>query len=419
LAFCVLVVALDSCESGDVHLFGPNGRDSFTQFIAIGTGLSMGVQSAGVLYNSQVESWPALLAHMAGSGFTQPLLRSPGCTPPLVAPLQFGRVLSGASVTPPDSSCNGVLDSATPPLENLAISGATAFTALNLTPKLISAAPANFSVGDRLRYPFVLGTTQSQVTAMLVENPTLVSVELGSSEILGAVTSGLMIAAGTYNQAAAYSYVSAAVFAPVYSVIADSVKQSRARAMLLSVPRVSSIVSLRAGAELYADRVALAASGIAVAAGCNGSPNLIFTPAVVPVLAARAQSLGVVQNLSCDDVPGTADYVLTPADAATLNGVADQINVQIKSLADQNGWAYVDANAVFGSFVAVRAPYSSAIELSCNSPYGQYISLDGLQPTLAGNQLIANAAAAALNARYGFTLPQVPVAPVSQAQLCP
>ncbi len=379
----------------------------------------MGVQSGGVLYNSQVEAWPALLAHQAGASFSAPLLRSPGCSPPLVAPLQLGRYLSESSVVTVDTSCAGLLDVATPPLNNLALAGATAFTALNLSPKLIAAAPANFPIGDRLRYPYVLGSTQSQVTAMLVESPTLVSVELGASEIFGAVTTGLVVGAGAYGQSSPYTYVPAALFAPVYAAIADSVKRSGTRAMLLSVPRPANIVSLRSGAELWADRAALAGYGITVAAGCNGNANLIATGTLVPMLAARTQSLGVAQALSCDDVPGAADYVLTPSDMSTLNSVADQLNVQIKTLADKNGWAFVDANAVYASIAAARAPYSAAVQLGCNSPYGQYISLDGVQPTLAGNQLIANAAATALNSRYGFTLPLVTVTSLTQAQLCP
>jgi len=419
LTIVSLSLSLAACESGDAHAFGPTGRDAFARYVSVGTGLSMGEQSGGVLYNSQVEAWPALLAHQAGATFSAPLLRSPGCSPPLVAPLQLGRYLSESSVVTIDTSCAGLLNIATPPLNNLALAGATAFTALNLSPKLIAAAPTSFPSGDRLRYPFVLGSTQSQVTAMLVESPTLVSVELGASEIFGAVTTGRVVGAGAYGQSSQYTYVPAAVFAPVYAGIADSVKRSGARAMLLSVPRPANIVSLRSGAELWADRVALAVYGITVAAGCNGNANLIFTGSLVPVLAARAQSLGAAQALSCDDVPGTADYVLTPSDMSTLNSVADQMNVQIKTLADKNGWAFVDVNAVYASIAAARAPYSAAVQLGCNSPYGQYISLDGVQPTLAGNQLIANSAAAALNSRYQFTLPLVTVTPLTQAQLCP
>ena len=55
--------------------------------------------------------------------------------------------------------------------------------------------------------------------------------------------------------------------------------------MVLSVPMPSKTVGLRAGNELWVDRVALAAAGITVNTDCNGSTNLVYTPAVVPVLA--------------------------------------------------------------------------------------------------------------------------------------
>ena len=147
LTIVSLSLSLSACESGDTHAFGPTGRNVFARYVSVGTGLSMGVQSGGVLYNSQVEAWPALLAHQAGATFTAPLLRSPGCSPPLVAPLQLGRYLSALSIVTIDSSCAGLLDAATPPLNNLALAGATAFTALNLSPKLIAATPASFAIG--------------------------------------------------------------------------------------------------------------------------------------------------------------------------------------------------------------------------------------------------------------------------------
>ncbi len=415
-----LALLLAACEGSGAHVVGPTGREAFTTYVAIGTGLSMGVQAGGVLYNSQVEAWPALLARQAGADITTPLLRAPGCTPPLIAPLQFARYLSGASAAARDSSCAGALGAITPPTNNVALAGATASAALNLTPKIIAATPLAYDVGDRSRYPIVLGSTQSQVTAMLVQSPSFVSVELGSAEILGAVTSGRVVAATAYGQApATYSYIPATVFAPVYAAIADSVKKSKARAVLFGVPRATSIAGLRTGDEVYAERAALAASGIVVAASCSGSANLVFAATLVPGLIAAAQASGTAQTLSCADVPGATDYVLTPTDVAALNGTADAMNTQIKALADQNGWAFVDANAVFAAMLAGRAPYRLSAQLTCVSPYGQYVSLDGVYPNVAGHQLLANAAASAIDTKYGFAIPAVSVTPVTAAQLCP
>lgn len=419
-AITVAALVLAACESGGAHATGPRGSDAFARFVAIGTSVTMGVQSGGVLYDTQVQAWPALLARQAGAAFAMPLLRTPGCSPPLVAPLQLAHLLSGASAVAGDSSCAGALGTVLPPLNNLALSGATAWAALNLTPKAIAAAPAKYRAGDRARYPLVLGSTQSQVTAMIVERPSLVSVELGLAEVLSAATTGLLVPAASYTQNAPFTYVPAAVFAPIYGAIADSVKQKTgALGVLLSVPHVAKLYGVRPAAELWADRVELATFGVTVAADCNASANFVFTPSIIPKLVALAAAAGAPQPLSCTDVPGSADAVLTSGDVATLNSVVDQMNAQVRQLADSIGWAFADLDAVFSGFTSARTPYRASEELGCVYPYGAYVSFDGVHPNVAGHQSIANVVAAAINAKYGFEIPVVPGLPIARTVLCP
>ncbi len=436
VAAAIGVCALLSCESGGSNVDGPRGASSFSQYVVIGTGLSMGMQSGGVVYESQVQAWPALLAHAAGAGFTFvitdtiisgassfaiPFFRTPGCQPPLIAPLQLGVDLSGASVATPDTTCAGPLDFDTPPLNNLAIAGASAYAALNLTPKIVLNSIPPFSAVDRARYPLVLASTQSQVTALRVEGASLVSIELGLTEVLGAATSGLLIPATSYTQTASYTYVPAAVFAPVFSAIADSVKLTGAKVVLLSVPKVSALYALRPASELWADRAELATSGISVNADCSTSANFVFTPSRVPALAAAYASTGTVQNLSCTDVPGAADAILTPGDVSTLDGVVTQMNAQIQQVAQANGWAFADLTGVYPPPVSSRTPYAATDELACASPYGNFISLDGVFPNVNGASAIASAVATALDAKYGFTLAVGATTPtgVTAAKLCP
>ena len=408
-----------ACEGRGANVVGPNGSTTFARFVSIGTAISMGSQSAGVVYDAQVRAWPALLARQAGATFSVPQLRTPGCSPPFIAPLQFWRLLSGVDALLGDSSCAGEFAGIVPPTNNVALVGASAWAALNLTPKTVAATSSSFGAGDRSRYPLVLGTTQSQVTAMRVLRPSFVSVELGFSEVLGAALGGLLVPATSYGQSAPWTYVPPSVFAPVYSAIADSVKLTGAKAVLLGVPSVTMLVSLRTGNELWIERASLLGFGVAVAADCQGSANLIATAPLVPLLAARARAASTTQGLSCADVPGAADYVLTPSDVATLNQVVDQMNVQVKKLADANGWAFADVNAVLAQAIAERAPYSAAAQLGCVLPYGQYTSLDGVNLNSAGHQLLANTVAGAVNAKYGFAIPAVAVAVVPPSPLCP
>lgn len=409
LALFVLVACTDDRTTG------PAGQDAFSRYVAVGTSISMGVQSDGVLYSTQQEAWPHLLAHQAFAPFSQPLVQGPGCFSPFIAPLQLGRRLSGAAAPGTNSSdlaCvlyGGIML----PTNDVAIDGASAYDALKITPE----STATESVKRKSQYKLVLPAGRSQVTAMMMQNPTLVSVELGANEVLGAATSGLLIPAAAYRTT--YTYVPNSIWQPVYSAVLDSVKKTGPKVLLVGVPNASSIVSIRKGDELYANRAAFQNFGVIISSDCNGSQNLVFVPNKVGTAVATARATGQAYTLSCTDTPGTQDYILTPADAATLSAVVDGMNSYIQAQATANGWAYLDANAVLAKFVAQRAPYSVVVQLSCNSPYGQYISLDGVHPNVQGHQEVANAAADALNAVYGFAIPKNEQPVLTQAQLCP
>jgi len=349
------------------------------------------------------------------------MFRTPGCQPPLIAPLQLAVDLSGASTATPDSSCAGLVDTLTPPRNNLALPGATAWAALNLTPNTVLNAVIPYAAGDRARYPLVLGSTQSQVTALRVEGASLVSVELGLSEVLGAATSGLLIPATSYTQTTPFTFVPASVFAPVFAAIADSVKLTGAKVVLVSVPRVTSLYALRPALELWNDRAELATFGVNVTTDCSTSANYVFTGALIPSLAAAFATTGVMQNLSCTDVPGTADAILTAADISILDATVTAMNAQIQQVAQQNGWAFADLTGVFPPPVSARSVYAASDQLTCVYPYGKYISLDGIFPNAMGQAVIGLTIANAIDAKYGFTIAIAGASPVASTavKLCP
>ena len=101
----ISLLALAACEGDDVRITGPKGQEAFERYVSIGTSVSMGVQSAGVYYATQQVAWPALLVHMARAPqFTIPLIQGPGCYSPIIAPLQFQRMLSGAPLNSANSA---------------------------------------------------------------------------------------------------------------------------------------------------------------------------------------------------------------------------------------------------------------------------------------------------------------------------
>lgn len=400
----VLAIVLAGCEPGDVRPTAPRGAPALERFAVIGGDLSAGVADGGLTAASQATSWPALLTANAGVTFRQALVRAPGCSPPLVAPLILGRWLSGSGIATRDSSCAGAATALTPPMDNLALPGATAYAALQVTPRAMDAVSQSYDPLDRARYALVLGPTQSQVTAMLVRTPTLVAVELGAGEVLPALVSGRMVAATAYTPAAAWTYVPAAIAAPAIAAVGDSVVKSGARVVVLTAPKLSRMPAFRAGAQLAAQRAALAGYGVAVAADCDASANIVHVAAKLPALVQAALRTGATQALSCADSAGAADRVLTPAQVATLDAVVDAINAQLRQLAQSKGWAVADLDATFATMAAAAATFDARRDLTCAQPYGPYISMDGLRPSAAGQRLVADAVAAALNAKFGYAL---------------
>lgn len=417
-------VALVACK--DDRTTGPAGQDAFSRYVSIGTSVSMGVQSDGVYYATQQHAWPALLAHQAfaPNGFTAPLIAGPGCYSPLIAPIQFQRRLSGAqypgistSTNPPGDQVCSLLGNITLPTNNVAIDGATTYAALRVTPETTAVAPSNVESDQRKRlYKAVLLPKNTQVTEMMTQAPTLVSVELGANEVLRTVTGGIVIPAQAYRQPeGTFTYYPITLWQPQYDAIVDSVAKTGAKALLVSVPLIPSLVGVYPGDDFYVQAAAFQQFGIIVNPDCQGNTNLIY--AFGKVLTALASPKPY--NFSCTDNPTAADFILTPADTAFVDNLIRQMNTRIQAQASSHSWAYLDLNAALSGFVSAKTRFSLTNFLQCTRPFGQYISLDGIHPSADGQQLIANAAADALNSQYGFAIPPVAVPALTPAQLCP
>ncbi|HXY68350.1 MAG TPA: hypothetical protein VEH62_02800, partial [Gemmatimonadales bacterium] len=83
----------------------PPGGTTFAGYIAVGTSISAGIQSAGVDDSTQRHAFPALLAGAMGltlnGNWFYPGFTAPGCPPPYTNPLTQARVGGGA-----DTTCN-------------------------------------------------------------------------------------------------------------------------------------------------------------------------------------------------------------------------------------------------------------------------------------------------------------------------
>jgi lysophospholipase L1-like esterase len=376
------------------------GRGDFQRYVAIGTSISMGWASDGVVAASQENSWPAQLARKAGREITQPYIDGTGCRSPLKGPLATGVRLSGegAGADAATLSCSPLRAGVTEPVSNLAINAALTRDALFTTPENVA------DQANKQLYSRVLAPGQSQVSSMLALNPKLVSVELGGNEILNA-RNGIAIEG--------FSMFPYALWQPLYDQVLDQVQSVAKHVLIVGLLRdISNAAALRRGDELWGQRAVFAgAFNVAVSDDCAGSANLLFVPVVVPTAIAtgafyKKNGLGMYPLHCAGGGPTTEDYTLTPQEVATVNALMARMDAHIREEAQRRGFAYFALDALYGR-TDVKPAFDVLALMTSAQPYGPYYSLDGVHPSALGSGVLADAAARAINERYGLGIPLI------------
>ncbi len=394
LAACADSPNAPSATQDTLPSFGlsPKAASYMSNYVAIGTSLSMGWASDGVVGASQQQSWPAQLAEMAGVSFALPLIAAPGCVPPLAAPLATFRRTDGSSAGA-STTCAPNAAGVTLPTNNLAVENATAREALNATPATASAGRG--PVTSR-----ILATGMTQLTTMEALNPTFVSVEFGGNEVLPAQV-GLLYPGVTFTPFTTFS--------TNYTQIIDRVRGTGAKAVLVTLPRdLREFPTIRTGPEIASQRAAFTAYNVTVNANCDASPNFVFVrgkvlTAVVTGITRAGNGLGPT-DLSCADVPNTPDFILTPGDIAFLNGLVAQMSALIERKAADNGYAVFSLDKLYGKSKD-DVPFVLSSFLTSTQPYGPTISLDGVHPSTEGQRILAREARVAIQKTYGTGKP--------------
>jgi hypothetical protein len=370
-----------------------SARPVFQRYIAIGTSISADVQSDGLIFASQATSWPAQLDASVGRILKQPYIGGKGCASPVVTPLILATRLSGESALAPAAtlSCSPLLTGVTLPVDNVALNGALTVDALFTTPQNITDA------GNAKIYARVLQPTATQVSTMLAANPTIVSVELGSNEVLGALSGVSPPPLFPFGQ-----------WAFLYDQVVGDVKSKTNTAVLVGlISDVRNVPALRTGAEMWADRAEFALFHVNVSQDCQGSTNVLFVPFTAAVAAAAglsaAQHGGPFVQFSCVDSPAQ-DFILSSADADAVNAQMHQMSIQIQAEAAQNGFAYFALGALYDRS-DIKGPFSLTKLMTSFIPFGPYFSADGVHPNGTGQAILARAAAQALNNKYGLGIP--------------
>jgi hypothetical protein len=182
-----------------------------------------------------------------------------------------------------------------------------------------------------------------------------------------------------------------------YDQVLAAVQSTGARAVLVGLPNnAANFPSIRRARELFNEWPSLLALGVSVSLNCYFSSNYLFVPGYILTLLSKTPT-----TATCADVPGAADYVLTASDMNAINARMAQMNAHMQAKAAANGYAYFSLDAVYG---LAKPRFSVSDLLFSNSPFGTYISLDGVHPSSQGQALLAAAAAQAISATYGVPI---------------
>jgi lysophospholipase L1-like esterase len=416
LSYLILAACTDApvtSPTGGNALALDEGRGEFQRYAAIGTSISMGVASDGVYDLSQQASWPAQLARLAHRDLSLPLIEAAGCGAPLAAPLARGVRISGepAGLPADERGCAPNVDGVTLPAGNVAVDGARTRDALFATTTTYAGLRGR-------QYTRVLPAGQTQLSAALGLHPKVLSIELGGNEVLGA-RSGIYIPAGTVEQPAG-SVERTEVFKALYTQLLDQVEAARVQNVLLVglIDDPMDFPSFRTGHEIWEARASFARLYVNVAEDCGtvNATNVMFVAVRIPDAAARGSAAARAGQppfqLNCFNAPSTSgvqDFVLTASEMQQLGAQITEMDRFIESEAQRRGFAYSRLGALY-SDANVKGALDAFAFMTTLLPYGPFISLDGIHPTAAGQTVLANAGARALNARYGLGIPEAPIA---------
>jgi hypothetical protein len=394
-ALAAALVVAAGCSSLDpIERPAPvTGNADFSSYVAIGTSITMGIQSNGLVEDLQVHAFPALVADAAGANggsFVQPLVPTPGILPVLevtgLTPSGLPIITQRPGTIPAGPSTPRPIDG----YDNLGISGALVASALT---KTTGDAPTNY-------FDLVLQGQGTIIRQCIAQRPTFVSVEFGSNELILAVLRG--------NPA---YMIGGLAFQAVYAQLLDSLASGApgAKLVLLNVTNLTDMA--------YATAIKLDVTGPYGPGGATVTIRLRDAAGPLPdgsrILLPAAQLIPQGYGFPSPAPPLPDSVVITPSEKATIDAAIANYNGIIAAAAQQRGAALADVHTAFA-----RAHQDGivvgGVRYTTSYVTGGLYSFDGVHPSSLGHGLIANEALRAINAKYGATIPYVDLAPLTQ-----
>ncbi len=389
------------------------GTADFSRYVAVGNSLTAGYTNDGLYNEGQAVAYPNLIAQqmklVGGGDFAQPTfseaqkngsgyLTFTGFNA-LGLP-QLSRVTTELAIT-------GLgLDGRTPllapyqgPLNNLGVPGVRVSDIL--TPGYGLNNPIGFNPYFQRLLPATLPAgAQSYLQFVSASNPTFFTCWLGNNDVLGFALSG-----GTVP------VTPSAAFAANYGRLIDSLTVRGATGAVANISDITTIPFLNT-VTLASIRRATANTPLANAPLFIRTRGEVRAATAEDLIALTADSIGVPNAAGQPkgfhpNYPLNHEEVLDRDEVVLATATVTEYNRIIREVADREGLALMDANALLKSVQGGQVYNGAPVNTAFIS--GGLFSLDGVHLTPRGNAITANEFIKAINAKYGSTIPQVDV----------
>jgi lysophospholipase L1-like esterase len=416
-AFLLLVLTaplLTGCD--DESLTAPEiQNDLFNSYVALGNSLTAGFQSSGINESTQRDSYASLLSEQMGTRFTLPVLPNPGCPPPLSQVLPPQRIS--------DDPCAFRAQPSSSTINNVAVPGATLIDVLTNRPSLADpSALTQFILGGR-----------TQIEAAKEANPTFATVWIGNNDVLDGAVMGdttLVTSVDSFetrytrlvNQLESIETLEGAVFLGVANVTLiphfsrgaayrRAIDAGQNAEVLPPNLEVTSCAPSESGSVLipFQHGAALVQVAIGLREELGG-----FAPTItIDCSKDRTVEETVRQNVPDDFEDQVVDQIgedirpislLTPPEISFLQARVATFNQVIQNQTGDN-YGYVNPNALFQNNSDQIPAFPELFEnpetpWGPDQPFGPLFSLDGIHPSSAAHELVADAVIDEINSTY-------------------
>lgn len=362
------------------------------KYVAIGDSLTAGFSSGGLSVEQQVDSYPALIhqAFQAVGGptetFEQPLVSAPGLPAQLELRGLFPTVIAPRS-NQPGQPINLTLGR---PYDNLGVPGARVHD------------PANTLSGGA--HDLVLrGSGFTVLQQALSLRPSVVTVQIGNNDVLGAATSGIVIDGVTLTPVESFTNDLIALIGPLVG--------SGAQVAITNLPEVTTVPFVTTIPPVVVNPATnepvLDPNGQPIPLiGPNGGPLTPNDHVLLTATAELAQGRGIPAAVGGTGQPLSNGVVLDADETARIQARVAELNEVIRTIAETQGAALVDINGLFNDIVA-DGLVLGGIDFSAAYLTGGLFSYDGVHPTRLGYGVIANAFIEAINDTFAAAVPLV------------